>query len=162
MDFSKRHIWTELKLSFGATLPYTLDNLVCIALHVFLLQRMLPLSSLVAFLFFLSLFFFLLPISFYLMLKLNDNLFCNDNLVIFAIFFLQFPPLLLWSLFSLVCKFVIKCWIIIIKNEHYALRTVTTIRLTRNTLYATTASHCNHNVQSQKWPGASLNCGFMS
>ena len=57
-------IWTELKLSFGATLPYTLDNLVCIALRVFLLQRMLPLSILVAFLFFLS--FFLSPISFFI------------------------------------------------------------------------------------------------
>ena len=79
-------IRTELKLSFGATLPYTLENLVCITLRVFLLQRMLPLSSLVAFLFFLS-FFFLLPISFFLMLKLNDNLFCNDNLVIFVFFF---------------------------------------------------------------------------
>ena len=75
-----------LKLSFGATLPYTLENLVCITLRVFLLQRMLPLSSLVAFLFFLS-FFFLLPISFLLMLKLNDNLFCNDNLVIFILSF---------------------------------------------------------------------------
>ena len=51
-------IWTELKLSFGATLPYTLENLVCITLRVFLLQRMLPLSSLVAFLFFLSFFLF--------------------------------------------------------------------------------------------------------
>ena len=30
--------------------------------------------------------FFLLPISFFLMLKLNDNLFCNDNLVIFVFF----------------------------------------------------------------------------
>ena len=49
-------IRTELKLSFRGTLPYTLDNLVCIALHVFLLQLMLPLSSLVAFLFFLSFF----------------------------------------------------------------------------------------------------------
>ena len=38
----------------------------------------------------------LLPISFLLMLKLNDNIFCNDNLVIFVLFFfLQFPSLLL-------------------------------------------------------------------
>ena len=27
--------------------------------------------------------------------------------------------------------------------------------------YAATASHCNHNVQSQKWPGASLHCGLI-
>ena len=33
-------------------------------------------------------------LSFLLMLKLNDNLFCNDNIVIF-VFFLQFPSLLL-------------------------------------------------------------------
>ena len=31
---------------------------------------------------------------------------------------------------------------------------------TTNTLYAATISHCNLNVQSKKWPGASLCCGL--
>ena len=79
MDFSNRHL-TELKLSFGAALPYTSDNLICIALHAFLLQRMLPLLSLVAFI-------FRLCVSFFLCLSLIIDFFCNYNLVIFVIFF---------------------------------------------------------------------------
>ena len=78
MDFSNRHL-TELKLSFGTALPYTPDNLICKALHAFLLQRMLPLLSLVTFI-------FPLCVSFFLCLSLIINFFCNYNLVICVIF----------------------------------------------------------------------------
>ena len=57
MDFSKQHL-NRVKTLFWRHPSIYLDNLVCVALHVFLLQRMLPLSSLVAFLFFLAFFLF--------------------------------------------------------------------------------------------------------
>ena len=56
------------------------------------------------------------------------------------------------------------------KNEHYALYTVTTNRRTRNscrernctnTSEAAATGHCNLNVQSKKWRGASLYCGLI-